>query len=173
MISTNDTCVTLLDGETLRILITALTGLCGTLIGGLINYFMTKGQMKKELVLEEKKYYHEYRMKEDAEKKVVLEEKKKIYKEYIDVAIKYAAKRDNLEELRKKTIEVVLIGSGKVSKTVSEYYSDINDELNREPELALVKHDEHINRIINAIRKDIMEGPDEIYVHLVDNDKFY
>ena len=173
MISTNDTCVTLLDGETLRILITAVTGLCGTLIGGLINYFMTKGQMKKELALEEKKYYHEYRMKGDAEKKVVLEQKKKIYKEYVDAAIKYAEKKDNLEELRKKTIEVVLIGSDKVSKAVSEYYSDINDELNSELEFALVMHDEYINRIINAIRTDIMKDSDEIYVHLVDNDKFH
>lgn len=168
MNNTNNLC-NLIDGETIRIAITALTGLLGTLLGGLINYFMTKGQMDKELKLERTKYENECKLKKEAEKQDIFERKKILYAEYIEVAVRYATTKDNLEDLKKKTIDILLIGSNEVSKAVSNYFTDINDEINRD--FPSIKHDKHINNILNAIRNEISEEADVIYIHLVDNDK--
>lgn len=162
---------TALDGETIRIIVTAVVGLLGTLIGGILNYIITNGRIKKELQLEKMKYDNEREDKENEKKEVMLQEKKKVYSEYIDVAIRYAAKKDNIDDLRNKTLEVVLVGTEKVAKVVSAYYTEINDEINKDLEFSSVRHDIHINSIINAIRKEIYEESDDIYVHLVDNDK--
>lgn len=161
---------TFIDGETIKIVITGLTGLLGTLVGGYLNYLMTISQMKKEESLEKLKYDNERKAKEEEDKEKSINKRKRLYTEYIDVAVAYASKKDNIEELRKKTIDIILQGGDEVAEAVSAYYTDINDEINRDIEFAIVKHDEHINNIINSIRKEISEEPDTIYVHLVDND---
>ena len=162
---------TALDGETIRIIVTACVGLLGTLIGGILNYIVTNGKMKKELQLEEMKYNNDRESKEDEKKEAFSQKKKKLYFAYLDAAIRYATQKDNIDDLRNKTLEVVLVGSEGVAKVVSAYYTEINDEINREEEFSLVRHDDYVNKIINAIRKDICKESDDIYVHLVDNDK--
>lgn len=163
----------MIDSETIRIIITGCIGLLGTFVGGFLNCLMTNSQVKKEESLEKLKYENDRKIKEEAEKKESIEKRKKLYSEYIDVATSYASKKDNIDELRKKTIDVILQGGEDVVKAVSKYYSDINDELNRMPEFASIKYDENINKVINAVRKEILGVEDDIYVHLVDNDRYY
>lgn len=42
---------TALDGETIRIIVTACVGLLGTLIGGILNYIVTNGKIKKRVAI--------------------------------------------------------------------------------------------------------------------------
>lgn len=162
--------VNLIDAETIRLLITALSGFLGVIVGGVINYLITKGQANTESKLQQQKFDNENRKQE----KVLLEqktgEKKKMYASYIEEAMRYSDKKDNFEALRKITVEVVLNGSNSVAIAVSRYLNEISDSFNITANIP-INHDEYVTKIINSIRKELLSADKEIDIHLVHSDK--
>lgn len=160
----------LFDAETIRLLITALSGFLGVIAGGVINYFITRGQSDKELKLQKQKFDNENQKQEKADIKQKLEDRNKMYVAYIEEAMRYADKKDNIEAFQKITVEVVLNGSNSVVIAVSRYFNEISDSFNIMANIP-INHDKHVTNIINSIRKELSSSDKEIDIHLVYNDR--
>lgn len=162
--------VKLFDAETIRLLITALSGFLGAIVGGVINYFITKGQSERELKLQQQKFDNENLKQEKVDYAQKLEDKKRMYVAYIETVMRYADKKDNIEELRRVTVQVVLNGSNIVAVAVSKYFNEISDAFNITANI-LINHDEYVTNIINSIRKELLCTDEELDIHLVCSDK--